>query len=91
MRKLVIGLVGIELLSLCVCGYALAHDTQLTDSLSWARNFKAEQPEAARAIAQGCITAGSSLTRDGALQLFACMRREAEVKGYSSGSEPVTI
>jgi hypothetical protein len=83
MRKLVIGLVGIELLSLCVCGYALAQDTELTDSLSWAREFKADQPEVARAIAQDCMTAGSSFTRDGALQLFTCVRREAQARGYS--------
>ena len=83
MRKLVIGLVGIELLSLCVCGYALAQDTQLTASLSWAREFKAEQPEAARVIARNCMAGGTDFSRDGAIQLFACMRREAEAKGYA--------
>lgn len=81
MRKLVITLVGIELLSLGVCGYALAADTQLTDSLSWAREFNARQPEAVRLIARDCMTDGTNLTRDGALQLFACMRRKAEARG----------
>ena len=83
MRKLVIALVGIELLSLGVCGYALAADTQLTGSLSWAREFKARQPEAARLIARDCMAAGTSLSRDGALQLLACIRRKAEAQGYS--------
>ena len=86
MRKLVITLVGIEILSLGVCGYALAQDTQLSASLSWAREFKERQPEAARVIARDCIAAGANLSRDGALQLFTCMRRKAEAQGYSAGA-----
>jgi hypothetical protein len=86
MRKLVIAVVALELLALTACGYTLAEDRELTQALSWARAFKAEQPEAARAIAQGCIkaqTSSASLSRDGALQLFACIRREANAQGYA--------
>jgi hypothetical protein len=86
MRKLVIAFVGIELLALCACGYAIAEDPELTDALYWVREFKAEQPDAARAIALGCkdrLTASAYLSRDGALQLFTCIRREAEAQGYA--------
>ena len=86
MRKLVIGLVGFELLSLCACGYTVAQDTELTGSLSWARAFKAEQPEVSRALAKRCmpeLTASPYFTRDGALQLLTCMRRQAESQGFA--------
>ena len=86
MRKLVIAIVGIELLALSACGYTLASDAELTDGLHWAREFKAERPEAARAIAWQCkdkLAAGSHFNRDGAVELFACMRREAEAQGYA--------
>jgi outer membrane lipopolysaccharide assembly protein LptE/RlpB len=86
MRKLVIAVVAIELLGLTACGYTLAEDTELTDALSWARSFKAEQPAVARAIAHGCkktLSANAYFTRDGALQLFTCIRKEAEAQGYA--------
>jgi hypothetical protein len=86
MRKLVIAIVAIELLALSACGYRLAGDRELMDGLAWARAFKAEQPDAARAIAKGCaaaLAASAALSRDGALQLFACIRREAEVQGLA--------
>ena len=86
MRKLVIALVGFELLALTACGYTIAEDTELTAAISWAREFKAEQPEVSRTIAQGCIkaqAAAPSLTRAGALQLFQCIRREAEARGLA--------
>jgi hypothetical protein len=54
--------------------------------LAWTRAFKAEQPDAARAIAQRCtkkLAASASLNRDGALGLFACIRREAHAQGYA--------
>ena len=91
MRKLVVTLVAIELLALSACGYTLAQDTQLTGSLVWAREFKGRQPEAARVIAQDCISAGADLSRDGALQLFACMRREAEARGYATRFEQAPV
>jgi hypothetical protein len=85
MRKLVIAIVGLELLTLCACGYTLAEDRELTRSIAWAREFKAEHPAAARAIAQGCIKElkASYFSRDGAVQLFACVRSKAEAQGYA--------
>ena len=86
MRKLVIAVVAIELLALTACGYRLAGDRELMDGLAWTRAFKAEQPVAARAITQHCAEAmvtSASLSRDGALQLFGCIRREAEAQGLS--------
>ena len=86
MRKLVIAVVAIELLALSACGYTLASDAELTDGLHWARQFKAEQPEAARAIAWQCkdkLAAEANFTRDGAVELFACIRREAQSQGHA--------
>ena len=86
MRKLVIVIVAFELLTLCACGYSVANDAELTSALSWARGFKAEQPEVARAIAQGCkkeLTASGYFSRDGVLQLFTCMRKRAQAQGYA--------
>jgi hypothetical protein len=85
MRKLVIAVVTIELLALTACGYRLAADRELMDGLAWTRAFKAEQPVAARAIAQQCAKSLASADhyRDGAVQLFTCIRREAEAQGYA--------
>ena len=86
MRKLVIAIVTLELLALTACGHALANDRELMDGLAWTRAFKAEQPDASRAIAQQCAKAmagSANLSRDGALQLFACIRGEAEKQGYA--------
>lgn len=86
MRRLVIALVGWELLALSACGYTIADDSELTEALYRAREFKAAQPEAARAIARGCIKEQASspyFTRDAALQLLTCVRREAEAQGYA--------
>jgi hypothetical protein len=86
MRKLVIGLVGFELLALGACGYTLAEDKELTGAISWAREFKAKRPDAARAIARSCtqqLATGPYFSRDGAVQLFACMRREAQAQGHA--------
>ena len=86
MRKLVIAVVAIELLALTAGGAALASDRELMDGLAWTRAFKAEQPVAARAIAQQCansLATSANLSRDGALRLFACIRRTAEAQGLS--------
>jgi hypothetical protein len=86
MRKLVIAVVGIELLALSACGYTLASDAELTDGLHWAREFKAEHPEAAEAIAWECkdeLVANANFSRDGAVELFDCMRREAKAQGHA--------
>ena len=84
MRKLVIAVVAIELLALTACGYRLAGDRELMDGLAWTRAFKAEQPVAARAIVQQCarsLATSANLSRDGALRLFGCIRRQAEAQG----------
>lgn len=87
MRKLVIAIVTLELLALTACGHAIANDRELMAGLAWTRQFKAEQPEAARAIAQGCIARqAATLSRDGALQLFTCIRTEAEAQRLTTAS-----
>ena len=86
MRKLVIAIVTLELLALTACGRALANDRELMAGLAWTRAFKAEQPDVARAIAQRCakaLASSANLNRDGALQLFACIRRNAKAQGYA--------
>ena len=86
MRKLVIAVVAIELLALTACGYRLAGDRELMDGIAWTRAFKAEQPVASRVIARACtrsLAASANLSRDGALRLFGCIRREADAQGLS--------
>lgn len=68
------------------CGFSLGEDPEMEEALYWARDFKAEQPEVSRAIAKECekeLTSSPYFTRDGALQLFQCIRREAEARGYA--------
>lgn len=68
------------------CGYRLGEDPEMEDALYWARDFKAEHPEVSRAIAKECekeLTSSPYFTREGALQLFQCIRREAEAQGYA--------
>ena len=85
MRKLVIAVVGLELLALTACGFTLADDRKLMDGLHWARAFKTEHPQQARAVGLACknelIVSGNA--RDGALGLFTCMRREAAARGLA--------
>ena len=86
MRKLVIAVVAIELTTLTAGGAALASDGELMDGLAWTRAYKAEQPVASRAIARACtrsLATSANLSRDGALRLFACIRRTAEAQGLS--------
>jgi hypothetical protein len=86
MRRLVVAIIGVELLALSACGYTVANDAELTGALAWVRAFKAQQPQIARAIAQDCVreqAASPQFTRDGALQLFTCIRRQAEAQGYA--------
>lgn len=68
------------------CGYGLGDDPEMEQALDWAREFKAERPEVSRAIARECekdLTSSPYFSRDGALQLFQCIRREAEAQGYA--------
>ena len=74
------------LLALSGCGYGLGDDPEMEEALYWARDFKAEQPELSRAIAKECekeLTANPYFTREGSLQLFNCIRREAEARGHA--------
>ena len=67
------------------CGFK-EDDPEMEDALYWAREFKAEQPEVSRAIAKECekeLTASPYFTRDGALQLFTCVRTKAEARGLA--------
>ena len=85
MRRFAIALIGFELLALCACGYTLAEDQELMDALYWVREFKADHPEQARAFGQSCkkeLTV-SGYSRDGALRLFTCIRRQAEAQSFA--------
>ena len=86
MRKIVLAVVAFELLALTACGHALASDRQLMAGLAWTREFKAEQPDAARVIARECtrrLASSANLSRDGAMRLFGCIRHEAKMQGYA--------
>ena len=61
-------------------------DPQLEEALVWAHDFSAERPDVTPALAAQCaaqLAASPSLTRDGAVQLFQCVRSEAEARGYA--------
>jgi hypothetical protein len=82
MRTLVI----LTFLTLASCGYGLGEDPEMEAALYWARDFKAEHPELSRTIAKKCekeLTSSPYFTRSGSLQLFQCIRREAEALGYA--------
>jgi hypothetical protein len=68
------------------CGYGFSDDPEMEEALYWAREFKADQPEISRAIAKECekeLTSSPYFTREGALQLFQCIRGKAEAQGYA--------
>ena len=59
-------------------------DPQLEEALTWARGFAAERPDVTPALAAQCAAAlAASPTRDGAVRLFHCVRRQAEARGYA--------
>ena len=59
-------------------------DPQLEEALHWARGFAAERPDVSAALAAQCAAGlASAPTRDGAVRLFHCIRRQAEARGYS--------
>ena len=75
---------GLVAWALTLGGYRV-EDPEMDEALYWAQDFKDEQPELLRAIAQQCkprLTA-SPYSRDGALQLFQCIRAEAEAQGHA--------
>jgi hypothetical protein len=68
------------------CGYGLGEDPEMEEALYWAQDFQDQHPELSRAIAKQCekqLTSSPYLSRDGALQLFQCVRRQAEAQGYA--------
>ena len=58
-------------------------DPQLEEALAWTRHFAAHQPGSAGALTAQCAAALASPTRDGAVRLFLCVRRQAEARGYA--------
>ena len=59
-------------------------DPQLEDAVYWARGFAAEQPAVTGALTARCAaTLAASPTRDGAIRLFHCVRRQAKAQGYA--------
>ena len=59
-------------------------DPQLEEALTWARGFAVERPDVTPALAAECAAAlAASPTRDGAVRLFLCVRRQAEARGYA--------
>ena len=59
-------------------------DPQLEEALYWARGFAAERPDVTGALAAQCAASlASAPTRDGAVRLFDCVRRQAEARGYA--------
>lgn len=73
----------IALLSLPACGFS-ADDPELEEARAWAQGFRMDQPESAKVIGQECKAAQTRApwTRDGALELFTCIRGKAEAQGY---------
>ena len=65
-------------------GYSL-DDPEIMTEVAWVRAFKQNNPELAREIGPKCRQeiGRSPWTRDGAMALFRCIRREAEAQGYS--------
>lgn len=77
---LVIGVVG---WALTLGGYSL-DDPELDDAGAWARSFRHDHREIAREIDKECVAAQtrSPWVRDGAMELFTCIRVKAEARGY---------
>ena len=59
-------------------------DPQLEEALYWARGFAAERPDVTATLTAQCAASlAASPTRDGAVRLFHCVRRQAEARGYA--------
>jgi hypothetical protein len=78
---------GVSMTGLLVAAFTIGgfdvDDPQLEEALTWARGFAAERPGSAGALTAQCAAALASPTRDGAVRLFHCVRREAEARGYA--------
>ena len=74
---------GLLVAAFTIGGFDL-DDPQLEASIDWARGLAAERPGATAALAAQCAASlATSPTRDGAVRLFQCVRRQAEARGYS--------
>ena len=59
-------------------------DPQLEASIDWARGFAAQRPVVTGALTAQCAASlASAPTRDGAVRMFHCVRRQAKARGYS--------
>ncbi len=65
-------------------GYSI-DDPEMEEELAWVRGFKEDQPEVSRKIGLQCKheLTRSPWVRDGALELFRCIRTKGEASGYS--------
>ena len=62
-------------------------DPQLEEALVWARDFSAERPDVTRALAAKCaaeLASSLSVSRDGAVRLFQCVRSKAQARNFST-------
>ena len=82
------GLIGLILVAgllwaVTIGGYSL-DDPAIDEQGAWVRSFRQDNPELANSIGQECKAAQSRSpwTRDGAMELFTCIRGKAEAQGY---------
>ena len=83
-----IGLIGLIIVAglawaVTLGGYSL-DDPEIEAQGAWTRAFRQDHPELARQIGQECkaTQSQSPWTRDGAMELFTCIRGKAEAQGY---------
>jgi hypothetical protein len=64
-------------------GYSI-NDPEIEEERSWVQGFKYDQPEAARKAGLQCKheIKRSPWTRDGAMELFRCIRAKGEASGH---------
>jgi hypothetical protein len=59
-------------------------DPEIEEAGIYARSFKHYEPEASKQVAKACKAelTQSPWTRDGAMELFTCIRTKGEAQGY---------
>jgi len=77
---IVIAIVG---WALTVGGYSM-EEPELEAQGAWTRAFRQDNPELSRQISKECKAEQdlNPWTRDGAMELFTCIRTKAEAQGY---------
>ena len=65
-------------------GYSLQEDPEMEEAGIYVRSFRHYEPDASREVGKACKAAltQSGWTRDGALELFTCIRTRGEAQGY---------